>query len=813
MPLPRPFLRITFVLFFASGFCGLVYEVVWHRLMVLVFGNTTLATATILAGFMAGLSVGSAFWGRVSKRLEGRFLSVFGGLEIAIGAFALVFPKLLESAVPLEVSLSGSLGDGYLGVAAVRFLFSFGLLLIPTFLMGGALPILGGYVIGDPRELGPKTALLYGLNTAGAVVGAALTGFLLLREVGLQGSILVAALLNFAVGGVALAVDSRRVSSRRSVSPPPPPPASGPPSSERLPPTLTPLQAGLLLGGVGATGFCALGYQTLWTRLLLLVVDNSVYSFTIILVAFLLGIAGGSLVAAPLLRRINSPLRSFALVQMAIGVSAFLFPWSIQVSGIPGDLPYYLFLLRDPIIGMVIPCLLMGISMPMAVTAYRARSPRAGENLGRLFAVNALGSTAGAWIAGFVLIDLAGVFGGVSLLASLNWIVGGCLLSTMVARRLKPILAAGLGGVLLLAGIPSPEAFGKRLYGQLEPEGRLVFFKEGTAATSALFERPGGEKVLYLNGIPEVQTDLQSLRTFKMMGALPCILHGDPRRSLVITFGAGITAGTVARFSHRVDCVDLVREVVEISSFFEEETGRVLDRENVRLVINDARHHLMTTRQAYDVIVADATHPRGYDSWVLFTREFYQTVRSRLAPNGVFCQWLPFHGMNTEQYMTIVKTFQQAFPHTSLWTVDGTYSLLAGTARPPAVDVPRLEAALLREPVRSDLARVGLDDPYRFLAAFSMGPQGVARLTGGVSTVNTDDSPGNLFFSLMTTPVDQYRLWPLRSAQAVLRHEEPLSPYVSRWGDGQRQQPGELRKITELRRRKWLHGWGASPRP
>ena len=201
------FTWIPLILFFISGFSGLVYEVVWNRMLVLVFGNTTLSTSTILASFMAGLSLGSYFWGKhVDKRKRGT-LTTYGCLEISIGLFALIFPLLLRAVTPLEVWLSEVMEASYYLRAVTRAFFCFGLLMVPTFLMGGTFAVIGKHVIQNRWRLGSYTAFLYGVNTAGAVLGAGLAGFFLIKTLGHSGAFSLAAILNILTGGVAIGLD------------------------------------------------------------------------------------------------------------------------------------------------------------------------------------------------------------------------------------------------------------------------------------------------------------------------------------------------------------------------------------------------------------------------------------------------------------------------------------------------------------------------------------------------------------------------------------------------------------------------------
>jgi spermidine synthase len=322
---------VPYGLFFLSGLCGLIYEVIWNRMLVLIMGNTTLATSTILASFMAGLGLGSYFWGRFIDSGRVRPLLVFAGLEAGVGLFGLMFPSLIHFVQPMETWIAGTTGWSYFPQIMIRFWFCFGLLVWPTFLMGGTLAVLGRQVVRRPQEFGPDAALLYGINTAGAVLGAFLAGFYLVGHFGHQRSTAMAAALNLLLAALALLAD-------KSLPMPPAIEEQSKSSSRAKRSELSEATLFSVLAATAVSGFCALAYQVLWTRLLILVADNSVYSFAAILMAFLAGLAIGSLALAPLFAHLRRPVMILALIEVGIGLSALAFPLFIHLGPSAGDL-------------------------------------------------------------------------------------------------------------------------------------------------------------------------------------------------------------------------------------------------------------------------------------------------------------------------------------------------------------------------------------------------------------------------------------------------------------------------------------------
>jgi spermidine synthase len=763
---------LPYGLFFFSGLCGLIYEVIWNRMLVLIMGNTTLATSTILASFMAGLGLGSYFWGRFIDTGRVRPLLVFAALEMGVGFFGLIFPFLTRFVQPIEYWIAGTTGWSYFPQIMIRFSFCFSLLVLPTFLMGGTFAVLGRQVVRRPREFGSDAALLYGINTAGAVLGAYLAGFYLVGHFGHQRSTTMTAGVNLLLAALALLAD-------KSVTLTPPLDEQKSVSS-RPGDSLNPATLFSVLAATAISGFCALACQVLWTRLLILVADNSVYSFTVILMAFLTGLSIGSLALAPFLAHLKRPVMLFALIQVGIGLSTLAFPFFLRLGKSPGDWPYWQFLLlRIPWV-VLVPTILMGAALPLCAQIYHSAHGRVGTSLGTVLAVNTAGCVLGALTAGFFLIPFVGFQNSVLGLCLLSVLTGAAILLTRLRHEPAKTIPA-LAVSVVLAGIFViffPTHFFSQKYARLEPESRLVYYNEGLAATTTIFQRPDGNRVLYINGIPELDTTFLTVKTLKLLGALPALLHPQPQRALMVTFGAGITAGSIANFVQQVDCVDLADQIEDIARHFDRANDDMPRKKNLSLFIDDARHYLSVTDQRYGIIVSDATHPRSYDSWVLFTREFYSLVSDRLAPGGIFCQWLPLHGISPNQYLRIIKTFHSIFPHTSIWRISQAYAIVVGTPQTLRISFDSLFAKLQVPAVRDDLKKVGLDNPFEILSQFAMNEGNVEALLETTGAVLSDNSPGHLFFPFKASLDQQYQEWPARNFDLIEAHRESIIPYL-----------------------------------
>ena len=269
---------------------------------------------------------------------------------------------------------------------------------------------------------------------------------------------------------------------------------------------------------------------------------------------------------------------------------------------------------------------------------------------------------------------------------------------------------------------------------------KLLSYDEGTSSTVAVVENDAGYKLLIVNGVYEVATDYTILRTFRMLGHLPLLLHPDPQNALVISFGAGVTTGAVARHDlQQIDTVEISPEVIKANQYFIEESQDVLSDPRVNLIVDDGRNYLLRTSNTYDVITADATHPTGSDSWVLYTQEFYELCRSKLNADGYMAQWLPLHALAPVDYKTIVKTFQSVFPETTIWFTND-YTILLGSVKKLEIDFADFSRRLREKRINEDLTAYNLDHPYDFLGSFILGSDSIKTYTQG-SRLNTDNHP------------------------------------------------------------------------
>jgi spermidine synthase len=768
-------LRIyALALFVLAGISALIYEVTWVRLLSLDFGVSVYAVSAVLTAFMAGLALGSWLFGRLAARAAAQpgsraLLGLYALLLIGVGVCGLLAPFVFRQLATLYVWIYRQFAPDFYTFNLVRFGLAALALCLPTCLMGGTLPVMSQLLSRHDQHRGGDLGALYAANTFGGVLGACASGLFLIRWLGVQGTINLAVAIDLLCAGSAFVLSRQLADDRRPATGDRRPATKRSRSSSlskiqnrvplgeskiespRHPVTPSPAPR-LVLWGFALSGFAALGYEVVWTRLLAIFSLNAVFSFTIMLTIFLVGLAIGGALMARRVDRVEQPLALFGLLELAIGVCAILMLFvfaklptireSLSVTDTFGKLVFVEFFTAA--LTMLVPTLLMGATFPVVARLYSAGATSSvsgadgaaetvGSRVGRLYALNTLGSALGAAVAGFVLIPLLGLQRAALLLALINLALGAAVLlqSTPIPRlRLGGALAVAVVAALLL---PPGIYLGFR-------EGTppsLVFYREGVDATVSVFDVPDPPlKISFVNGRSEVPTDSQSMRAFYMLGHLPPLLRPQAKSALMISFGNGIATGAMSRHSiPRIQAVELVAEQVAAARLYQQENRGVLDYPGLKITIEDGRNYLMRSDEQFDIITADATHPVNSSSWALFTREFYGLVQQRLASDGVFVQWLPFHDLSSQDFRDIVKTFQNVFPHTSLWYTGGIHSFMVATPQP----LTRAEVLALGPQIEAAGIGDDLGDGQKLAGDFLMDEGAVARYVESARLV-TDDS-------------------------------------------------------------------------
>jgi spermidine synthase len=750
---------ILLACFFFSGATALVYEVVWLRMLGLVFGHTVYAITTVLVAFMGGLGLGSVLIGRRSARF-GNPIRVYGTLEIGVGLLCAATPGLMWLASLVYPSLHRLLVSSYGAFSLVQFVLALAILLPPTILMGGTLPVLSQALVRRPDGIGRTVGALYAANTFGAVGGVVLAGYGLLPAFGNRATLWLAVTANLAVGAIAIGW-SRRHGGKPDASldrlTPPEAPAA-------LPWRADP-GAWLVAAALGVSGAVSMVYEVAWTRALVLLLGSSTFAFTAMLVALLLGIAWGSAVYSALWgRRPGSPA-IFAAIQVGIGAATLLvvlvferLPELLLLAIAWSDSPSFVELVQVLISAHVLlpSALLIGATFPCAVAAVARNPVRAGADVGWLYAVNTAGAIVGAALAGFVLVPMVGVQGAIGIGIGANVVTAGALAlarDPRTTRRWATVAAAALvaGGVLLAPRWnPSVMTSGPAVYAKSYlqesvsvPDDlrgfEVLFYRDGPSASVAV-TRSDQYLSLRVNGKAEASTEATDMPNQLLSGHLPLLLHPQPRDVLLIGLGSGITAGAIAQHPiERLDVVEIEPAVIEAARFFAHEHAGLFKDSRVHMVLADGRNFLMTTPRRYDVIVSEPSNPWIGGVASLFTREYFQLARQRLRPDGIMVQWLQVYKLQPVDVQMIVRTFQTVFPAASIWHAAGGDLLLLGRVEPRRIDLDLIRDRYDSSPgAQRDLRQIGDIGWSAILGHFLLGEADAARCIGP-GPVNTDD--------------------------------------------------------------------------
>lgn len=777
--------------FTCSGMGALIYEVAWVRCLELVFGATTFAVATVLAAFMGGLAFGSYFMGRLAHRLI-RFhpLKLYAALELGIGLIALVIPLLFSSLAPLYQALWEKYHASFALFSTLRFLLSIAILLIPTSFMGATLPLMSMFVNRTNTQgvLGRKRiGWLYTVNTAGAVLGCLAAGFLLFPLLGLQKTQYTAIALSTtaAIGAWLLA---RRAPWTETSQPSPEtcaaketPETAAPSPPIRAVPRWT---AGLLVLIYAVSGFSAMLYEVAWSRLLVQVLGSSTYAYTVMLATFLLGLAAGAWMGTRWLLKTEEPLWAAGLCQLMVGVTTYLGLFVIEElpliytrlhewwqPQLPGTMAL-LFLMSFSL--MILPTLGLGAMFPVAIHGLQPQGNQTARIVGWAYSLNTVGAIAGSIAAGFWMLPRVGTQTTLLAGVALNGLMAALAFAAARTGRFYPYrtVFAGLTGLFILNSLlqtprwdPAFLASGvfryvRKYYGLNRTEfrervhrmhGEIEFFKEGLTCNVIVF-RTAVSLSLLVNGKPDASTppdlpqpewarlpqSVGDLPTQIMLGQVPLTAAPRQDRVMVIGLGSGVTLGSVLLHPVKeVECVELEDAVVQASHFFNRYNGRPLHDPRVRLIVNDARNHLLVTDQQYDVVISEPSNPWIPGAAALFTREFFELARARLSPEGVFCQWIQLYELQPTDLQVILRSLKTVFPYLHVFRVESDAILLA-TTYPLRFDAATLLQRVTPQ-VRKDLAQIGITGAEDLLAHYWIGGEELNQAVPE-GPLNTDDN-------------------------------------------------------------------------
>jgi spermidine synthase len=769
------------VCFVLSGATGLIYEVLWARMLGLVFGATTFAVSAVLAAFMGGLALGSALSGKLAARIE-RPLRAYGLIEIGVAVYAIGVPFLFRLVDYLYAFIWEQAHPGFYAFNLWRFVLSCLVLLLPTTLMGATLPVLSAALLRSPGYKATSVTRLYTCNLVGAIFGTIGAGFFLLPTLGLRLTIFTAAAINFIIGVAAIIIDRR---DERT-----PDQHEGDEAATSLEEESKRIEAGIeeatesesegkirfWLLCAAVSGFVTISTQVAWTRVLTMIIGSSTYAFSVVVALFLLGLALGASIVAK--KKMTANLRrSIMNVELATACALLLSIWVTNAApgllitlGLKFQLSSWLSLLSLQILVaallILVPAILMGMVMPL-VLVWASKPGRAQVRLvGRSYAINTLGAIAGAFSTGFILIP--------KMSTRFTILFAATLSITLASFAYKPARgdidvrrSLGLGAtiiliMLLFAVAPrfrlddlSKGAYDLFVRMQSSPQfteaateerryspeaNRLLYYREGPTATVTV-RTDWGVRSMAINGRTNA-SDSIDMPTQVILGQLPVLIAPHVENGLIVGYGSGVSVGAMLQSEiKQVECVELEPTAIEAGSFFDHVNNHPLNDARVRLIIDDARTYLRVNPTLYDMIVSEPSHP-----WVpgvanLFTQEFFELGRGRLKDDGLFVQWLQTYQLSTESLRSVLATFQSVFPHVMVLRVQGVAQgkdlILVGSREPLSLE--RARERMQDERVAKELARINIRSAEDLESWFVCDETVLAPAVQG-AVINTDDN-------------------------------------------------------------------------
>jgi spermidine synthase len=743
------------LIIFLSGFTFLIYEVVWNRMLSLLLGATVSASTIVLVSFMAGFGLGAFFWGKyagTSKKM-GQLLSF---LLFSLGVLSLLNYILIKYPIPMLYGYFSGKGLSVTGIEIIVFTLVSLLLMVSTFFMGGVLPVVSKIVIQSKAQISTGLGKIYAIETLGSALGGLVTGFILLGSIGQKNTIFLAVILNLVLALTLLlskkfnsgfekevtetAIDSSQKSKRKK--------NHTEISNDK--------KAALLSTFI--FGFSILGLQATWIRIFKIYLTNTSYTFALISSLVILGLFVGSWLfkkySGQIKNYIYTMLKALIALSVILGIGLLLLVKMPEFIMFPfRDLlgnPFVKLLIMPMIAALLIVFPAAGVSgyaFPLACRMFSSESREISHSVGLVLTVNTIGGVAGPILATFLFIPFIGVGVSILLFMLLIMLVGIFLSFQLDANRnIKPfkyiLFAASL--VLLITVIIKPQI---RIlppsFSQAEKE--IMFYKETVEASLVVGkEKSAGSEVktTYVNNAVVIGSTYDAIKAVKMIGHLPFFAGVDCGDVLVVGFGMGVTAATIASHPEvkTIDCVELASGLTEAAKFYKDINNDVIHDPRLSLIPGDGRHFLQRTKKKYDLISSDPTHPI-LGSANLYSHEYFELCKIHLKPGGMVSQYLPLHKLTPENFQGIIKTFYASFPNTTVW-LGHTHAIFIGRGEPAQIDFKEWKKNI------SEIERdpVFYSDPYHLAAGLMLDGEIIKNFSSEIK-INTDNLSYLEFFT------------------------------------------------------------------
>tara|TARA_R110002051_G_scaffold100256_1_gene170525 strand:+ start:11386 stop:13932 length:2547 start_codon:yes stop_codon:yes gene_type:complete len=658
---------LLYALFFVSGTAGLIFQVVWMYRLGLVFGNAAYATAATLSAFFLGLALGGRFFGNASARFK-RPLRMYGLMELGIALTALLLVPGLDFYERYYSDIVSFLGDTKSVLLGMKFLFGISLLFFPSFLMGGTFPVLAQYIGKNRNDLSRRGTILYAVNTLGAALGAFAAAFYLLVGYGVSATYGFAMGLALSIGVLALILDRWHKPAYPIIDEA----SKFPVNSNKSTDFAFQLNQNQFIIVAFFSGALALSAETLWTKMFAQVLQNSVYSFAAILVVFLLSLGLGGILSH-ILVRLRAPSKTLLILllstaavliglsptvfnsatngleYLAINASWFMYVWSIFKLSLMVIMP---------------PTMILGAVFPFLLKAAPKIDIPSGSIVGKLVLYNSLGGFVGPVIAGFVLLDIAGLWNSIKIIALMYGILAILIAFPSYGKNKIIFLlwpAVVILGIIILKNPPVVK---------LETGEKVLDYWQSSDGVVSIVQLPENIEMRLDNFY--VLGDSKSFLVEQMQAHVPLMIHEAPKKVVFLGMGTGVTAGAALYHDvEKVVAVELVSNVIPAAKrYFSPWANGLFKDERAHIVADDARNFLLGTNEQFDVIVGDLFTPWHAGTGSLYTLEHFEQAKKRLSPGGIFAQWLPLYQLTSENFNTIAATFAAVYPQVTLWRAD-----------------------------------------------------------------------------------------------------------------------------------------------
>jgi len=653
------------LLFFLSGTAGLILQVVWMYRLGLIFGNAAYATAATLAAFFLGLAIGGWFLGNASASFK-RPLSAYGLMEIGIALTALLLIPGIEFYETHYASLVTLTNGKQSLLTILKFIFSIVLLLFPTVLMGGTFPVLAQFIGKEKRQLANKGTILYAVNTLGASIGALLAGFFLLSKYGVDATYYFTIVLVASIGFMAILMDRLFITNKET-------PVIK--KDNKVTKTLnklddiTYLELKIL---AFSSGLLALSIETIWTKMFAQVLQNSIYSFSAILVVFLFALGIGGLLSHILVKIPSNSkyILSILLLLGAISVGLSPYVFNTLTNGLgylapsASWLSYLSAVFKLSFLVVFFPTVIFGAVFPFLLKASPFLSQAPGKFVGKLVLFNSIGSTIGPIVVGFILLDTIGIWTTIKVIAVLYGCLALFISFNFNNKTTKKWLWAPIIGIIGIVSLANPPIV------LLEKGEKVLKAWQSSDGVVSIVESDKNIQMRLDNFY--VLGDSRSILVEQMQGHIPLLIHPKPKKALFLGMGTGITAG--ASLNHdveRVVVVELVSNVISAAKqYFSSWVNNLFNDKRAEIIADDARNFLLGSTENFDVIVGDLFTPWHAGTGSLYTIEHFNQAKKHLKKGGVFAQWLPLYQLTPESFEIITKTFASVFPEVTFWRGD-----------------------------------------------------------------------------------------------------------------------------------------------